>query len=151
MSEFMDMAVEEAAAAAERGEVPVGAVIVAPSKVILARTGNRIVELRDPTAHAEILAVRAAAQALGSERLTDCDLYVTLEPCPMCAGAISLARIRRLYYGAEDQKAGGVDHGPRVFSHPTCHHAPEVYGGIRGQAAAELLKTFFRERRESRS
>lgn len=145
------MALEEAAAAAERGEVPVGALVVAPDKTILARTGNRILELRDPTAHAEILALRAAAGALGSERLIDCDLYVTLEPCPMCAGAISLARIRRLYYGAEDEKAGGVDHGPRVFSHPTCHHAPEVYSGIRGRAASEMLKAFFRERRQSRS
>ncbi|MEM7425629.1 MAG: nucleoside deaminase [Pseudomonadota bacterium] len=148
MSEFMDMALEEAHGAATRGEVPVGAVVVGPGRSILARSGNRIVELRDPTAHAEILAIRAAAEALGSERLTDCDLYVTLEPCPMCAGAISLARIRRLYYGAEDEKAGGVDHGPRIFSHPTCHHAPEVYGGIRGEKAAEILKAFFRERRQ---
>lgn len=147
MSKFMDMALEEAEAAAARGEVPVGAIILAPDQSMLARTGNRILELKDPTAHAELLAIRAASEALGSERLIGCDLYVTLEPCPMCAGAISLARIRRVYYGAEDEKAGGVDHGPRVFSHPTCHHAPEVYGGIRGAAAAAQLKTFFKSRR----
>ncbi len=143
----MDMALEEAEAAAARGEVPVGAIILAPDQSMLARTGNRILELKDPTAHAELLAIRAASEALGSERLIGCDLYVTLEPCPMCAGAISLARIRRVYYGAEDEKAGGVDHGPRVFSHPTCHHAPEVYGGIRGAAAAAQLKAFFKSRR----
>ncbi len=147
----MDMALEEAELAAKCGEVPVGAVVVGPDKAILARTGNRIVELHDPTAHAEMLALRAAAKATGSERLIDCDFYVTLEPCPMCAGAISLARIRRLYYGAEDEKAGGVDHGPRVFSHATCHHVPEVYSGIRGQAAAELLTVFFRDRRQSKT
>lgn len=147
MSKFMDMALEEAEAAAARGEVPVGAIILAPDQSMLARTGNRILELKDPTAHAELLAIRAASEAFGSERLIGCVLYVTLEPCPMCAGAISLARIRRVYYGAEDEKAGGVDHGPRVFSHPTCHHAPEVYGGIRGAAAAAQLKTFFKSRR----
>lgn len=147
MSEFMDMALAEAEAAAARGEVPVGAVVVGADGVVLARAGNRVVELADPSAHAEMLAIRQAAEALGSERLTGCDLYVTLEPCPMCAGAISLARLRRLYYGAEDPKAGGVDHGPRVFSHPTCHHAPEVYGGLRERAASELLRAFFRARR----
>ncbi len=147
MSEFMDMALDEAKAAAARGEVPVGAVLVGPGGALLARDGNRVLELADPSAHAEMLVIRQAARQLGSERLIGCDLYVTLEPCPMCAGAISLARIRRLYYGAEDPKAGGVDHGPRVFSHPTCHHAPEVYGGLRETASSELLRAFFRERR----
>ena len=133
MPEFtshMDRALTEAQAAATRGETPVGAVVVAPDGAVLAAAGNRVRELADPSAHAEMLALRAAARALGSERLTGCDLTVTLEPCPMCAGAISLARIRRLYYGAADPKTGGVDHGARVFAHPTCHHAPEVYGGI---------------------
>ena len=147
MSEFMDMALEEARAAASRGEVPVGAVVVDPEGALLARDGNRVLELTDPSAHAEMLVLREAARQLGSERLIGCDLYVTLEPCPMCAGAISLARIRRLYYGAEDPKAGGVDHGPRVFSHPTCHHGPEVYGGLREAASSELLRTFFKARR----
>ncbi len=147
MYEFMDMALGEAEAAAGRGEVPVGAVIVAPDRTVLAREGNRILELNDPTAHAELLSIRAATKILRSERLVDCDLYVTLEPCPMCAGAISLARIRRLYYGAEDKKAGGVDHGPRVFNHPTCHHAPDVYGGIRASVASAQLKAFFASRR----
>ncbi len=147
MSEFMDMALSEADAAAQRGEVPVGAVLVGPDGTVLAQAGNRVVELCDPSAHAEILVIRQAAQKFGSERLTGCDLYVTLEPCPMCAGAISLARVRRLYYGAEDPKAGGVDHGPRVFSHPTCHHAPEVYGGLQATAAARMLKDFFKSRR----
>lgn len=147
MSEFMDMALQEAAAAAERGEVPVGAVVVGPDRGVLARAGNRVLELADPSAHAELLAIRMAAQHLNSERLVGCDLYVTLEPCPMCAGAITLARIRRLYYGAEDAKAGGVDHGPRVFSHATCHHVPEVYGGLQASASARLLKQFFTDRR----
>ncbi len=147
MSEFMDMALAEAGAAAARGEVPVGAVVVGADGGVLARAGNRVVELADPSAHAELLAIRAAAEVLGSERLTGCDLYVTLEPCPMCAGAISLARLRRLYYGAEDPKAGGVDHGARVFSHATCHHAPEVYGGLRERAASQMLKAFFKARR----
>ncbi len=147
MSEFMDIALREAEAAAKRGEVPVGAVVVGPDGAILAQAGNQVVELSDPSAHAELLAIRQAAVRLGSERLTGCDLYVTLEPCPMCAGAISLARVRRLYYGAEDPKAGGVDHGPRVFSHATCHHAPEVYGGLQASASSQLLKQFFKARR----
>ncbi len=147
MSEFMDIALREAEAASKRGEVPVGAVVVGPDGAILAQAGNQVVELSDPSAHAELLAIRQAAVRLGSERLTGCDLYVTLEPCPMCAGAISLARVRRLYYGAEDPKAGGVDHGPRVFSHATCHHAPEVYGGLQASASSEMLKRFFKARR----
>lgn len=147
MSAFMDMALGEARAAAERGEVPVGAVLVGTDGTVVAQAGNRVVELADPSAHAEMLVIRAGAKRLGSERLIGCDLYVTLEPCPMCAGAISLARIRRLYYGAEDPKAGGVDHGPRVFSHSTCHHAPEVYGGLQETASSELLRRFFKERR----
>ncbi|MEM1199410.1 MAG: nucleoside deaminase [Pseudomonadota bacterium] len=147
MSEFMDMALGEAKAAGARAEVPVGAVLVGPDGTVLARDGNRVLELADPSAHAEMLVIRQAARQLGSERLIGCDLYVTLEPCPMCAGAISLARIRRLYYGAEDPKAGGVDHGPRIFSHPTCHHAPEVYGGLQETASSQLLRAFFNERR----
>jgi tRNA(adenine34) deaminase len=144
----MAHALAEAKAAAERGETPVGAVIVGPSGDVLAGDGNRVRELSDPSAHAEMLVLRAAARLLGSERLTGCDLYVTLEPCPMCAGAISLARIRRLYYGAPDPKTGGVDHGPRVFAHPTCHHAPEVYGAIAEAECAALLRRFFGARRD---
>ena len=140
------MALDEARAAGSRGEVPVGCVIVRDSEV-LACTGNRTLADRDPTAHAEILAIRHAAAALGSEHLDGCDLYVTLEPCAMCAGAISLARIRRLYFGAEDVKGGGVEHGPRFFSQPTCHHAPDVYGGLRESEAARLLRDFFLARR----
>lgn len=143
----MTLALAEAEAAAARGEVPVGAVIVDPSGVVIARAGNRTLELKDPTAHAEMLVIRAAAAYLGSERLIGCDLYVTLEPCPMCAGAISFARVRRLYFGASDEKSGGVEHGPRVFSHATCHHAPEVYGGLSERPAADLLKNFFAARR----
>ncbi|WP_420561902.1 nucleoside deaminase [Tepidicaulis sp.] len=143
----MQRALEEARAAAERGEVPVGAVILGPEGEVLAAAGNRTLEEKDPTAHAEILAIRAAARALGSERLIGCDLYVTLEPCAMCAGAISFARIRRLYYGAEDPKGGGVDHGPRFFNQATCHHRPDVYGGIGEREAAELLKAFFADKR----
>ena len=143
----MDLALTEATNAAARGEVPVGAVIVNADGEVLAAAGNRTLELRDPTAHAEVLALRAAAAKLGSERLIDCDLYVTLEPCAMCAGAISFARIRRLYFGASDPKGGAVEHGPRLFGQPTCHHAPEVYGGIRESAAALLLKAFFAARR----
>ena len=143
----MGIALREAHAAAARGEVPVGAVVVNGSGTVLAAAGNRTLELRDPTAHAEMLALRAACAALGSERLPGCDLYVTLEPCPMCATAASFARIRRLYYGAADEKSGGVDHGPRIFTHSSCHHAPEVYGGIREVEAAALLKAFFSERR----
>ena len=141
------IAFAEARAAAARGEVPVGAAVVRDGAV-LASAGNRTLEDRDPTAHAEMLAIRAACRAVGSERLVGCDLYVTLEPCPMCAGAISFARIRRLYYGAADPKGGGVEHGARVFNQPTCHHAPEVYGGFREAEAAELLKAFFRSRRD---
>ena len=144
----MDRALTEAQAAARRGETPVGAVVVAPDGAVLAAAGNRVREFRDPSAHAEMLVLRAAAAALGSERLTGCDLYVTLEPCPMCAGAVSLARIRRLYYGAADPKTGGVDHGARVFAHPTCHHAPEVCGGIAEAECAALLRRFFRARRD---
>lgn len=143
----MDLALAEAHKAAERGEVPVGAVIVDGNGKIVAQAGNRTRELNDPSAHAEMLAVRAACAALGSERLTGCDLYVTLEPCPMCAGVISNARIRRLYYGAADAKSGGVGHGARVFSHATCHHAPEVYSGLGEEAASALLTSFFSERR----
>jgi tRNA(Arg) A34 adenosine deaminase TadA len=143
----MQAALEEARAAAARGEVPVGAVVVAPGGQIVARAGNRTRELNDPTAHAEILAIRAACAALGQERLSGHDLYVTLEPCAMCATAISAARIRRLYYGASDPKSGGVERGARVFTHPQCHHVPEVYDGIGAEAAAEVLKAFFADRR----
>jgi tRNA(Arg) A34 adenosine deaminase TadA len=139
----MDQALAEARAAAARGEVPVGAVIVSPEGAVLAAAGNRTREWRDPTAHAEIVAIRAACAALGSERLTGCDLYVTLEPCPMCAAALSAARIGRLYYGAADPKSGGVEQGARVFSHPQCHHVPEVYDGIAAAEAEALLKEFF--------
>jgi tRNA(Arg) A34 adenosine deaminase TadA len=143
----MERALEQARQAAQRDEVPVGAVIVAPDGTVLAAEGNRVEALHDPTAHAELLAIRAAAAALGRTRLVGCDLYVTLEPCPMCAQAISFARIRRLYYGAADPKGGGVDHGPRLYGQPTCHHAPEVYGGIAENDAASLLRDFFRLRR----
>jgi tRNA(Arg) A34 adenosine deaminase TadA len=143
---FMERALAEARAAAERGEVPVGAVVACEGRIVAA-AGNRTLGARDPTAHAEILALRQAAAALGSERLVDCDLYVTLEPCAMCAGAIALARIRRVYFGAADPKGGGVEHGPRVFDQPTTHHRPEVYGGFAEREAAALLAGFFRERR----
>ncbi|WP_109313193.1 nucleoside deaminase [Ruegeria sp. AU67] len=143
----MDKALVEARAAADRGEVPVGAVIAGPDGVIVASAGNRTRELNDPTAHAEILALRAACAAAGSERLPDHDLYVTLEPCAMCAAALAAARIRRIYYGAADPKSGGVAHGARVFTHTQAHHVPEVYDGIRGQEAADLLKEFFAARR----
>jgi tRNA(Arg) A34 adenosine deaminase TadA len=139
----MDLALEEAEAAARRGEVPIGAVVTTAEGEVIASAGNRTRELNDPTAHAEILAIRAACTSLGSERLVGCDLYVTLEPCPMCAAAMSFARIRRLYFGASDPKGGGVEHGARVFSHPTCHHAPEVYGGIGEVRSSEILKAFF--------
>jgi tRNA(adenine34) deaminase len=142
----MDLALEQARAAAAAGEVPVGAVVVRDGKVI-ARAFNRSLADRDPTAHCEMLAIRAAAGALGSERLAECDLHVTLEPCTMCAGAISLARIRRLYYGAADPKGGAVESGVRFFASPTCHHRPDVYGGIGEAAAAALLKDFFKARR----
>ena len=145
---FMDLALAQARAAAAAGEVPVGAVLVeAASGRVLAETRNRIEELRDPTAHAELLAIRAGAALLDSPRLPACDLYVTLEPCPMCAGAIAFARLRRVYYGAADPKGGAVDHGVRLFEQPTCHHRPEVYGGIGEAEAAELLQQFFRSRR----
>ena len=143
----MDMALAEARAAAARGEVPVGAVIVAPDGRIVAREGNRTRQLTDPTAHAELLAIRAACAAAGSERLAGHDLYVTLEPCAMCAAAIAAARIGRLYYGAADPKSGGVAQGARIFSHPQCHHAPEVYDGIGADASEVLLKDFFAARR----
>jgi tRNA(Arg) A34 adenosine deaminase TadA len=143
----MERALAEARAAAERGEVPIGAVIVRADGTLLAAAGNRTEADRDPTAHAEMLAIRAAALAVGAPRLIDCDLHVTLEPCPMCAQAISFARLRRVYYGASDLKGGGVEHGPRIFSQPTCHHRPEIYGGIAERDAADLLQNFFRERR----
>ena len=143
----MDTALTEARLAGARGEVPVGAVLVGSDGEVLAQDGNRTRELSDPLAHAEVLVIRAAAKALRSERLTGCDLYVTLEPCPMCATAISAARVARLYYGAADPKSGGVAQGPRIFTHPQCHHVPEVYDGIGADEAAELLRTFFAERR----
>jgi tRNA(adenine34) deaminase len=146
MASFMDMALKEARAAGERGEVPIGCVIVRDG-VVIARAGNRTLADHDPTGHAEIVAVRTAGAALGSERLSDCDLYVTLEPCAMCAGAIAFARIRRLYYGAPDPKGGAVDNGVKFFASPSCHHRPEVYGGMTEAEASALLKVFFQERR----
>jgi tRNA(adenine34) deaminase len=143
---FMQSALDEARAAAARGEVPVGCVIVLHGEVI-ARAGNRTIADKDPTAHAELLAIRAAAAALGSERLTACDLYVTLEPCAMCAAAMSFARIRRLYFGAADPKGGAVENGVRFFASPACHHRPEVYGGLGASECASLLKDFFQARR----
>ena len=143
----MVFALEEARRAEQRGEVPIGAVLVGPDGRIAARAGNRTRELSDPTAHAEILVIREACRAIGSERLIDHDLYVTLEPCPMCAAAISFARIRRLYFGASDPKGGGVEYGARIFSQPTCHHAPELYGGLMETDCANLLKDFFAMRR----
>jgi tRNA(adenine34) deaminase len=145
--DFMALALEEAEAAARRGEVPVGAVIASGGTVV-ARAGNRTRELADPTAHAEMLAIRAACEKLGSERLTGHDLYVTLEPCAMCAGAISFARLRRLYFGAADEKGGAVVNGVRFFASPTCHHAPDIYPGMAESEASLILKDFFRERRE---
>lgn len=146
---YMNIALDEARAAAERGEVPVGAVVVSPSGELVGRAGNRTRELCDPTAHAEILAIRAACALAGSERLVGHDLYVTLEPCPMCAAAISAARVARLYYGAADPKSGGVAVGARVFSHPQCHHVPEIYDGIDAAEAEALLRGFFAQRRDS--
>jgi tRNA(Arg) A34 adenosine deaminase TadA len=146
-STAMALALEEARAAAARGEVPVGAVIVDGEGEVLARAGNRTEELGDPTAHAEMLAIRAACAARGKPRLPDCSIHVTLEPCPMCAAAISFARLARLYYGAADPKGGGVEHGARVFHQSTCHHRPELYPGIAEAEAAELLRSFFAERR----
>lgn len=142
----MNIALEEAAAAAKAGEVPVGAAIVKDGKVI-SKAHNRVLRDKDPSAHAEVLAIRAATQLLGSERLIGCDLYVTLEPCPMCASLISFARIRRLYYGADDPKGGGVSHGPRIFTQTTCHHRPECYPGMNEQRASQVLKDFFQARR----
>jgi len=144
----MDVAFAEAEAAAAAGEVPVGAVLVdGATGAIVARAHNLVESLPDPTAHAELLALRAGARALGTARLAGCDLWVTLEPCPMCAQAIAFARIRRLYFAAYDPKGGGVEHGPRIFDRPTCHHRPEIYGGIGESRAAALLRDFFRERR----
>lgn len=142
-SSHMDTALAEARAAFDRGEVPVGAVIVGPDGAQIAKAGNRTRSDKDPTAHAEILAIRAACLQLGSERLVGCDLYVTLEPCPMCAAAISFARIRRLYWGAPDPKSGGVEYGPRVYSHPTCHHKPDLYPGLSEADSSQLLRRFF--------
>jgi tRNA(adenine34) deaminase len=142
----MSLAFDEARAAESRGETPIGAAVVCDGAVI-ACAGNSTRQLADPTAHAELLAIRGAAAAVGSERLAGCDLYVTLEPCAMCAGAISHARIRRLYYAASDPKGGAVEHGPRFFNQPTCHHAPEVYGGIRESEAAAMLRAFFADKR----
>jgi len=142
----MSVAFVEARAASERGEVPVGAVIVRDG-IVIAAAGNRPRELRDPSAHAEMLAIRRACEAVDDERLTGCDLYVTLEPCTMCAAAIAFARIRRVYFAAHDPKGGAVENGVRFFQQPTCHHAPEVYGGIREAEAASLLRAFFEERR----
>lgn len=144
---FMEIALKEARLAAERGDVPVGAVIVRNGKVV-ARSGNRVVAIPDPTGHAEQVVIRKAARALGSGRLSDCDLYVTLEPCTMCAGAISQARLRRVYYGAADEKGGAIENGARFFGLPTCHHRPEVYAGFHEAECSALLKEFFRTRRE---
>jgi tRNA(adenine34) deaminase len=151
MTKGMDTPMAQAFAEAEkagwRGEVPVGAVLVGPDGTVIVVSGNRVQAECDPTAHAEMLVLRAGAAALGQKLLDGCDLYVTLEPCPMCAAAISLARVRRLYFGAYDPKSGGVEHGPRIFDQPTCHHRPEVYGGIDERRAGALLRAFFRERR----
>ncbi len=145
---FMEIALEEARAAGDRGEVPVGAVVVeAETETVLAQAGNRTEERADPTAHAELLVIRAAAARLEAPRLVGCDLYVTLEPCAMCAAAISFARLRRLYFGAYDAKGGAVDHGPRLFEQPTCHHRPEVVGGLDETRCGELLRDFFEARR----
>ncbi len=144
--DFMEIAFAEAEAAAEAGEVPVGCVVVKDGEIV-AQAGNRTLQDRDPTAHAELLALRTAAKKLGDERLTGCDVYVTLEPCTMCAAAISFARIRRLYYGAQDEKGGAVDSGVRFFAQKTCHHRPEVIGGIGDARAAKLLKDFFTAKR----
>jgi tRNA(Arg) A34 adenosine deaminase TadA len=143
----MSLAMAEAKAAGARDEVPVGAVVVGPDGKVLAAAGNRTEADNDPTAHAEVLAIRAACDAIGQPRLPGCDLYVTLEPCPMCAAVISFARIRRLYFGAYDPKSGGVDHGPRFFTNPSCHHAPEVIGGLREEEMSGLLRAFFQSKR----
>ena len=146
MTSFMDLALQEARTAGERGEVPIGCVVVRDGEV-LARAGNRTIGHRDPTAHAEMLALRQAAAILGTERLIECDIYVTLEPCAMCAGALAFARIRRLYYGAADEKGGAVDNGVKFFASPTCHHRPDIYGGLAEAEASALLKEFFKARR----
>jgi tRNA(adenine34) deaminase len=147
MAGFMELALAEARAAASAGEVPVGAVLVDSAGTVLATAHNRVERDKDPTAHAELLAIRAACARRGDARLPDCDLYVTLEPCPMCATAISFARLRRVYWGASDPKGGGVENGPRIFAQATCHHRPELIGGIAETESAELLRAFFRERR----
>ena len=147
MAGFMEMALAQARAAASAGEVPVGAVLVDAAGAVLAAAHNRVERDADPTAHAEMLAIRAAAAKRGDSRLPDCDLYVTLEPCPMCATAISFARLRRVFWGASDPKGGGVEHGPRIFAQATCHHRPVWFGGLAETEAAELLREFFRARR----
>lgn len=147
MSGFMELALEQARRAAAAGEVPVGAVLVDAAGAVLAATHNRVERDKDPTAHAEMLAIRQAAAARGDARLPDCDLYVTLEPCPMCATAISFARLRRVYWGAADPKGGGIENGPRIFAQATCHHRPELFGGIAETEAAALLRDFFKARR----
>jgi tRNA(Arg) A34 adenosine deaminase TadA len=147
MSGFMELALEQARIAASAGEVPVGAVLVDAGGNVLAATHNRVERDKDPTAHAEMLAIRQAAAKRGDARLPDCDLYVTLEPCPMCATAISFARLRRVYWGASDPKGGGVENGPRIFAQATCHHRPELFGGIAETEAAALLRDFFKARR----
>lgn len=146
MTSFMDIALDEARSAGRRGEVPVGCVLVR-GEAVIARAGNRTLAERDPTAHAEMIAIREAAHRLGCERLDNCDLYVTLEPCAMCAAALSFARIRRLYYGASDPKGGAVENGVKFFASPSCHHRPEIYGGLSDVAAGDLLRQFFKERR----
>ena len=147
-SDYMKVALQEASSAYDRGEVPVGAVIVdSATGDVVAKSGNRVEETKDPTAHAEMLVIRQATRSTGQVRLPNCDLYVTLEPCPMCATAISLARLRRVYFGASDAKGGGVENGPRIFAQATCHHRPEVYGGISTTNAATLLRSFFALRR----
>jgi tRNA(Arg) A34 adenosine deaminase TadA len=147
MSGFMELALEQARKAADAGEVPVGAVLIDATGAVLAATHNRVERDKDPTAHAEMLAIRAAAAKRGDARLPDCDLYVTLEPCPMCATAISFARLRRVYWGASDPKGGGIENGPRIFAQATCHHRPELFGGIAETEAAALLRDFFKARR----
>ncbi|HZT89246.1 MAG TPA: nucleoside deaminase [Stellaceae bacterium] len=147
VSDAMTTALTEAVAAGRRGDVPVGAALRGPDGKIVAAAGNRVVADRDPTAHAEMLVLRQGAARLGRPQLADCDLYVTLEPCPMCAAAIALARVRRLYFGAYDPKGGGVEHGPRIFDSPSCNHRPEIYGGLAEARSAALLRAFFRSRR----
>lgn len=147
LNDYMSLAFREAEAAAARGEVPIGAVVVGPDGAVLAAAGNEVEARNDPTAHAEVLAIRAAGEKLGAPRLVGCDLYVTLEPCPMCATAASFARTRRVVFAAYDPKGGGVEHGARIYSQPTCHHAPDVVGGVEAMRAETLLKAFFAQRR----